>query len=66
MDKRELLLSIGFSKEYISYLDQLDQSEVSVTEVASDEYRSRPNDVSNVIVTEPRLSFMTKVIVEQK
>lgn len=66
MDKRELLLSIGFSKEYISYLDRLDHDEVSPTEVIFDTFQIQPNDVSNVIVTEARTNFTTKLIVQPK
>jgi hypothetical protein len=66
MDKRELLLSIGFSKEYISHLDRLDQSDAYVSEIVSDAYQFQAHDVSNVIVNEPKTSFRTKVIVRQK
>jgi len=66
MEKRELLLSIGFSKEYISYLEQLEQRDVYVNEVVSDDYRFQPNDISNVIVNETKTDFITRVILQPK
>lgn len=66
MDKNELLMSIGFSKEYISYLEQLDEKGLSCIEPVPQEYRYLATDVTNVIITEPSISHMTQVLVQRK
>lgn len=66
MEKRELLLSIGFSEEYISYLEQIEQRDTYISDSVSDDYRLQPKDVGNVIVNESRTDFITRVILQPK
>lgn len=66
MDKRELLLSIGFSEAFVSHLDQAESMDSYVYETIPDDFRVESGDVGNVIVHESHTDFMTKVILREK
>ena len=59
MDKKEMLLSIGFSDEYISYLERLDDIAPDIVETVSDDIRFQVTDVSNLIINKPATASLS-------
>ena len=59
MTKNELLRIIGFSEEYISYLEKMEDLDKYVFETVDDEFQPQTSDETNVIVDESINNFST-------
>ena len=59
MTKNELLRKIGFSEEYISYLEKVEDHDNHIFEAINDEFQTQTCDETNVIVDESINDFST-------
>ncbi|MDP2003870.1 MAG: hypothetical protein Q8J86_13140 [Desulfurivibrionaceae bacterium] len=66
MDKYDLLKTVGFSEEYISHMKKFDENETSVFESTVDEYMPISFDTTNIIFSESKNNFSTKLMFHQK
>jgi len=65
MNKNDLLLSIGFSEDYIAYLNRIDLGEPEIVDAISEDIPYQSLDASNVIIHEARTNFGTEVTVKK-
>jgi hypothetical protein len=61
MIKKDLLLSMGFSKEYLDFLEKLDECDNYNFEQFDDYYISCSFDMTNIILEESKTNFVTKL-----
>lgn len=66
MEKDELLMSIGFSKEYISYLHQVDYEGLQHADVTFEEPKCLSHDTTNIIMSEAQVNATCNLLINVK